>query len=506
MKVKPIKITRYLNPIAQLHLQSIVPYKVLVAGRGFSKSFNNGLNQSKRVALMPKSLGLFTSPTYSMIYSKTLIPMKAAWEQHCGYIEGIHYVVGKVPPKHFDKPYHRPHRFENVITFWNGTSIIFGSFDRPALISGGSYDSVDNDECYLIDKDDYDNFVIPTVRGTHPSFRDCPIHLQQSFSSSMPYRNQGDWLLKFYAKSRTNPDMYSFLGWEPNAKVQLGSTWMNRMVLGDKAILQMKAEMDPYSYKVMILNQQVTNFGNTFYPLLGPKHWYIPMANDKMISLPIHKLDAKRDASYNEGSDDYNPYLPLHISHDWGKFNCIMIDQEYPMEVRVINAMHVEHPKTIDDLADEFADYYRGHKNKLVYQWGDKSGSDKKANSKSNYFEQFANRLRDKGWRVILRKTGDVDHLERHRFINNLHGEKDKRLPKVRYNATMCNDLRISLESAGMLPDGGKDKRSETNESIKPQHATHYSDAHDYRLYHGFKHRETSDNIDIYSTSLSEYV
>jgi hypothetical protein len=504
MKIKkPIKLIRYLNPVAQMHLIATSPYKVIIAGRGFSKSFGNGLSQSNKVALMPKSLGLFTSPTYSMIYTKTLIPMKSAWEQHCGYYEGLHYVVGKVPPKHFEKPYHRPHRYENVVSFWNGRSIVFGSFDRPALMSGGSYDDVDNDEAYLFDKDDYDNFVIPTVRGTHASFRDCPIHLQQSFSSSMPFKHQGDWLLEFYAKSKTNPEMYSFIGWEPNAKVQMGSTWMNRLVLGDKAILQMKAEMDPYAYSIMILNQQVTNFGNTFYPALGPQHWYRPLANDKVISLPLDKLSTyKRDASYDEGPDDYNPTMPLHISHDWGKFNCITIDQEYPKEVRVINAMHVNNPRVLDDLANDFCEYYRMHKAKLVYQWGDKSGTHKQVNSKLNLFEQFAEKLRDKGWRVILKKTGDVDQMERHRFISNLHSENDQRLPRVRYNANNCADLRIALESTGMMPDGGKDKRSERNDSVKPEHSTHYTDAHDYRLYHAFRQRESKDSLDHYATSL----
>ncbi|MFN7610039.1 MAG: hypothetical protein ACK5QX_03750, partial [bacterium] len=138
MKKKVKQINRYLNPVASLYLMSISNYSILIAGRGFSKSFTNGLSQANKVALMPRSLGLFTSPTYSMIYTKTLIPMKAAWEQHLNYIEGIHYVVGKAPPKHFDKPYHKPHRYENVVSFWNGRAIVFGSFDRPALISGGS--------------------------------------------------------------------------------------------------------------------------------------------------------------------------------------------------------------------------------------------------------------------------------------------------------------------------------------------------------------------------------
>lgn len=502
MRERVKKIARYLNPVAQLHLLSKAPYKILLAGRGFSKSFANGVKQGKKVEAMPMSCGLFNSPTYSMIYTKTLVPMKAAWEQHLGYIEGIHYVVGKAPPKWYAKPWHKPHRYENVVTFWNGRTVIFGSFDRPALISGGSYDDVDTDEAYLIDKEDYDNFVIPTVRGTHPSFKGLPEHLQQSFTSSMPFKNQGDYLLDFYGKAKSNPDMYHFIGWEPNVKVQKGSTWMNKVVLGEKAILQMKAEMHERSYMVMIENQQVTNFGSLFYPALSKKHWYTPRANEKTISLPLGELTGKRDASYDDSPDDYNPHMPIHLSHDWGAFNCIIIAQEYPREIRIINSMHTHHPKTIDDLADQFCEYYRMHSDsaKLVYQWGDKSGNNRQANAKLTYFEQFAEKLRARGWRVIRKRVGDIEHLARHRFITNLHNEQDTRLPRIRHNAR-CNDLRIAMESAPMKDDQ-KDKSSERNDSIKPEHATHYTDAYDYFLYHHLVQREKTDSSDPHTTNL----
>lgn len=489
MTPKVEKRERYLNPVALMHVLDPAQNAVLIAGRGASKSFTNGLKQAKKVELMPRSLGLFTSPTYTMIYTKTLIPMKMCWEQHFGYIEGIHYVVGKVPPKNFDKPYFRPHKYENVATFWNGRSIMFGSFDRPELISGGSFDDADNDESYLIEKEPYDDFVRPAVRGTSPRFKDCEWYLKHTFTSSMPHKGMGDWLLDFRVKALQNPNRYSFIGWEPNEEIQLGSTLMNYKGLpgGMKAIEAMIAEMDPLSAKVMIHNQQVQNWGNLFYPLLSKKHWYTPRANDKLIAEPLGALK-KRDGFYDIGDDDYNPDMPLHLSHDWGVFNCIMIDQEYPRELRVINAMHVHNPKIITDLADEFCEYYRMHRAKLVYQWGDKSGNNRQANAKLNYFEEFAERLRDKGWRVIKKKTGDVEHLERHLFINKLHAETDPRLPRVRYNSRLT-DFRIAMESAGMN-DKGKDKSSETNKSIKPEHATHYTDAHDYRLYHGLKHRE----------------
>jgi hypothetical protein len=502
---KGSRLKRYLNPVAQLHLLSPAPYSVLIAGRGFSKSFTNGVKQARKLAMMPKSCGLFNSPTYSMIYTKTLIPMMAAWEQHFGYVEGVHYVVGKPPPKWFEKPWHKPMRYENAVSWWNGRIVIFGSFDRPALLSGGSYDDVDTDEAYLIDKEDYDNFVIPSMRPTHPSFKGKELHLQQTFTSSMPFQGNGDWLLDFLPKSKTNPEMYSFIGWEPNVKMQTGSSWMNIEVLGRKTLMQWKAEMQEHSYKVMVLNQQVSSFGNTFYPALGPKHFYTAQANDRLVSVPINLLNKlERDARYDVGADDYDPDKPINISHDFGKFNCITIDQEYRDEIRIINTMHVfnegENRKDLNDMADDFCNYYKHHKTKLVYQWGDKSGKDTRADSKLNYFEQFAERLRKQGWRVIMKKTGDIDHMERFRFINNLFEEKDPRYPRIRINSK-CSDFRIAMESAGMRGDE-KDKRSERNASIKQEHATHYTDAFDYRIYHGLKNREKEYAGDPYSTSL----
>jgi len=340
--------------------------------------------------------------------------------------------------------------------------------------------------------------VIPTMRGTHPSFRDCELHLRQTYTSSMPFRGQGDWLLGFRQKALLNPKMYGFIGWEPNVEVQLGSIWMNVEVLGRQAIESMLAEMNPISALIMLHNQKVSNWGNLFYPVLSKKHWYTPQANNIIIVQSLNSI-GKRDASWDEGPDDYNPDKPLNISHDWGVFNCITIDQEYSKEVRFINAMHVHNPKILTDLADEFAEYYRMHKCKIVYQYGDRAGTNKQANAKRNYFDQFADRLRDKGWRVVRKMTGHVEHLDRHLFINKLHAEEDPRLPVIRYNSKL-SDFRIALESTGMK-DSKKDKSSEANQSIKPEHATHYTDAHDYRLYHGLKNRES--NADSLSSTSS---
>jgi hypothetical protein len=59
MSLKPKKKGFYLNPIAQLYLMATQLVKVLIAGRGFGKSFVNGISIMMKVASMPKSRAHF---------------------------------------------------------------------------------------------------------------------------------------------------------------------------------------------------------------------------------------------------------------------------------------------------------------------------------------------------------------------------------------------------------------------------------------------------------------
>lgn len=475
--------TRYLNPISQLFLGATQPVRVLIAGRGFSKSFGNGIDVAKKLEILPRSKGLFVGPAYTQILTNTFLSLKSAWDQYFDYQQDRDYVVGKKPPAWFKTPYQKPERYENVVTFWNGTTMVFGSFDRPQLLRGGSYDWVINDEALLTPKDMYDQIVIPSIRPTHPVLKDLPHHLQQSFTSSMPRGGRAAWLTDYKIKAKQHPKDYFYIE---------GTSWHNRLVLGDNTILGWKREMHPQEYQVEVMNRRLIKIGSVFYPMLTDKHWYTDHANyDHIDSLGYSKFE--RDSRWDK---DCDPDAPLNISHDWGAFNCITIDQETQKEIRFLKGMHVRHPSILDDLAKEFCRYYKHHNCKLVYQWGDKSGNNKVGNAKLTNFEQFAEILRANGWRVIRKKTGDVEHMERHRLINKLHREDDPKLPRIRHNAANCKDLRIALECAGITADAKKDKGSEADPTIEPQHATHYTDAYDYRLYHGLIGRTKSGMAD----------
>jgi hypothetical protein len=305
MSLKPKKKGFYLNPIAQLYLMATQLVKVLIAGRGFGKSFVNGISIMMKVASMPKSRGIFLGATYTQILTNTLLPMKSAWAWF-GYKEGIDYVIGKKPPAYFDKPYQQPDRFDNVITWWNGTTIILGSMDRPQLLRGGNNDWLIADEALLIKKDSYDQIIATSIRGSHPLLKGKKGHLSEEFTSSMPYGSLGKWLLEMEADSK-NPDNDTFY-------IQ-GTSWHNRVILGDEVLKKWKRNMSTTTYLIEVMNERIRQLGSLFYPSLTDNHWYVDSFDYGFIdTLGYNLQDKAQDCRWDK---DRVTDLPINISHDW---------------------------------------------------------------------------------------------------------------------------------------------------------------------------------------------
>ena len=62
-------------------------------------------------------------PTFKHGLTNTLPGLFAAWKRW-GYIKGVHYVVGRKPPRSFSKPITEPADYEHVVTFYNGSVAI----------------------------------------------------------------------------------------------------------------------------------------------------------------------------------------------------------------------------------------------------------------------------------------------------------------------------------------------------------------------------------------------
>lgn len=481
------KLPFFHNPVVQLFLQAQQRFKVMIMGRGGGKSYGNGISVAQKIETMPRAIGSFLGAAYTNILTNTLLPMINAWGK-MGYYQDYHYVIGVKPPKNFERPYQPPQRYENVISFWCGHALVMGSMDRPQLLRGGSRDYNITDESLLTDQEMYEQVIVPAVRGSDIRLIGKPHHRNQEFTSSMPYGNlPGEWILEYEEKARIDPSKYFYVE---------GTSYHNIAVLGKETIADWKSSMSPLAFAIECLNKRIKRPSSLFYPALTEAHFYQPNYDYNWIDNLQYNLNPNKGPTVTKPDSrwdaDCDPNLHINISHDWGAFNCITIDQYNPNtnHVRFINHMYVSHPKIIDDLAEQFCEYYKYHINRTIYQWGDKSGDKKEANAKLKYFEQFAAILEKHGFRVIRQKIGDAGHLDRHNLISMIHKGDHPALPSVSHNKEKCKDLKIALETAGMK-DWKKDKRSELPSSkVKPQHATHSTDAYDYRLYWGFKHLE----------------
>ena len=472
----------YLNPIAQLYLGSNASLKTLIAGRGFGKSFVNGLDIADDLERLPRAKTMFLGLTYTQIYTNVLLPITSALET-LGYHRDIHYVIGKKPPKGFIHPYQKPERYENVFSFWNGYSVILASFDRPQLIRGGSNDGMKTDEALLIKKDVYDETVIPTLRPSSIRLKDKPKMLHQHFTSSMPYGEKGRWFLEYEDKAKREPKKYGYFE---------GTSWHNRKVLGDETILRWKESMSSIRYDIEVMNKRIFNIGNRFYKSLTEEHFYDDAGNYDFVDGLGFDLSAKRDCRWDS---DCLFDKPLEVSFDFGNFACMWVGQEHPMEhtYKLINTFHTEDNEILDDVCNKFCEYYKWKLNRLVILYGDKMGNYKGGNTRWTQFETIERILTANGFRVHLEWTGDVEHLDRHDYINQLLRHENARLPYLLFNKTKCKDAKIALETTQMI-DGKKDKRPE-RQAIEQKHAPHYGDALDYLLYPKFKALENSRMI-----------
>lgn len=124
---------------------------VIVAGRRTGKTDSIAAPYTlKMKQRMPGSTGGIVVPTFKHGLTNTLPGLFAAWERW-GYKKGVHYVVGRRPPKSFAKPITEPHDWEQVITFYNGSVAVILSQDRTGAANSLTLSWLLVDEAKFID-------------------------------------------------------------------------------------------------------------------------------------------------------------------------------------------------------------------------------------------------------------------------------------------------------------------------------------------------------------------
>jgi len=458
----------YVNEKQQQFLQAKQPIKMLVGGRGSGKSSLIGLEQGPKLRHLPRAKTFFVSTTYSQILTKTLPSIEAMWhrmglKEHESRQSPGHYIVGRRPPASWTKPYSRPRKYDNVITFWNGYTIEFLSMDRPDLQRGGSYDGGSGDEISLVKKEHINKVLLPAIRGNRHRFRS---HLHQQFSMycSMPWERDGNWVLDYEQKMEQFPDEYFYL--ETTA-------YDNVEVLGERGIEMMRRELSYLEFAVEVMNERITRTEEAFYHAFDSSHHCYT---------PAFQYGEGKRGILVKGTDAIDLKKPFDISLDFsGWINCMTIYQNSGREERMVDALYVKTPKSLNDLVDDFCIKYADHKKKIVYAWGEPRGHDKNPFG-ITFFNALKDRFLKNGWSCVIKAHAGRtnNHEDRYILINDILKEENHAHPRLRINREECKDPIIALQITKTKDDHKKDKSKEKDRNFPQEHAPHFTDTIDY--------------------------
>ena len=465
----------YSNP-KQLHfLSSDKKTKVFIGGRGSGKTFvlgqqtgirAGGLRDEKGswiMAPLPRAkFGLF-GPT--MIHLKNnVVPSMIRGLKSLGYTEysasNVHgqFVKFKKPPEHWATPYEKPEDYSNVITFANGYTVVLFSWFQADQIRGINLDGCDIDEAAMLEKDDFDKAIFPTIRGNKHKFDSHALHQQICLYTSMPWLSSGAWVEMYEDLSHKHPDHVHFTK---------STSWDNVKVLGRDTLERWRREMSPLEYKVEIMCERIERVANCYYDEFSDeKHCYV--------------------TPFDQPFSDLDPDKPLYISFDFNAgFTCCVVGQDHGHEFRIIREHFVKGTKLVDRLIDVIATEYAVMNQRRILVYGDKMGNHRQINYEfANFYDEIAQKLSAHNFHVTIAQLGiNPLHLNRFEVINKLLSESKPNSPRIRINKRACIYLSIALSKTAIKMDYVKDKSSESDGYTPPEQSTHLPDAFDYLVY-----------------------
>jgi hypothetical protein len=427
--------------------------QVDIHGRGTGKSYIIGWEMNDIIRTMPRSVTSITGRTYGQMLTRTL-PSTMKFLEKVGYVKDVDYVIGRKPPRNFATPYEKINKYDNFISFVNGTGFLMLSQEREGSSRGPNLDREIVDEALTLIKARYDEEVSPANRGNEENFgiksqNPIPKHHGFRYVSSMPYSQEQKWLLDFGNYYEEEAGIQIFDIWNRIVKLQLqlitseqkGERKISREIWNE--IQRLKKQITPFASKsgllftlanafdnienlgfsyimreyekqsiltflVEILNWIVDKVEDCYYHIDPQKHVYYDASNDDFIT--SFAKDSNYDAKVLDAPDcrfdlDCDPSKPLEIAPDWGSsINLFSIGQErnYNFVTKmvekvdcVINEFFNKPQETnipmINELVQQFNTYYKEHPTKEITYYRDRYGDSRQPNVKnSNSFNQQA--------------------------------------------------------------------------------------------------------------------
>ncbi|AYQ31389.1 hypothetical protein DTQ70_03990 [Runella sp. SP2] len=398
------------------------------------------------VQQMPRSAGVNVAKTYLQILDRTLPPILKHW-QDLGMHRDVDFWVRKFPDKKWglELPYFTPETPEHAVFVRSNKNQValmrLVSQDRPGSSNGLSIDWIVGDEARFLNKQRYDDELVPTNRGNERYFAGSYLHHSVCLCSDMPNSPEGYWLFekeKGMDKEavalvkglnvelyRLNPKNTPLELLAPararkivryrkelnqlRAKLSYyseASTLENIDVLRESFFEKQKKQLPDYEYDRAILNNKPQNVKEGFYSLLGPQHKY--NAIDYSVVDGLSEKDYGTGKLNNCKKDaDLNRAMPLHAAPDFGgSINFLSVGQPDGNCFRFLKNVWVKNPQRVKDLAKAFNDYYRYFYKKELFFYFDHTHIKTESVADKNPKDEFVNDLETLGWTVHERYLG----------------------------------------------------------------------------------------------------
>jgi len=439
----------FLNRPQHLSVLADAKSEVSVHGRGTGKSYIIGWEMSQIVRKMPRSVTSITGRTYGQIYSRTL-PSTLKFLEKLGFEKDKDFVIGGKPIKKlgFMEPYEKITRYDNFISFSNGTGFLMLSQERQGSSRGPNIDREIVDEALTLNKLRYDEEVSPANRGNEElwGFRALPVnrvnqHHGFRYVSSMPYTRDQMWLLRYGDYYMQEAGVPIFDTWNRIVKLQiqlieaykyvdqplykniwneivrlklqiapfvskdglfftLANAFDNLENLGLSYICREYDKQNLLTFMVEILNWIPDQVEDCYYHLDSSQHIYYDAIDNDYIRDIAENTNWNTDQLSNENSRydlDCDPHKPIEVVPDWGsKIALFSVAQErnYNFVTKIvqpvdctINEFFVKSNTPgvmIDDLVDKFCRYYAPHPMRTVIYFRDRYGDSRQPNSKNS--------------------------------------------------------------------------------------------------------------------------
>lgn len=538
------------NSVMQIKfLLADTTYVIGELGRGSGKSTQIVGSRLIRIAnAMPGSKPVIAANSYVALLSNILPAVMKYLNEN--YIRGIHYEIGKQPPKHFKKPLQQVFEWKHTISTVWGTVFELASIDRIESTLGKNAAHVIIDEALRADEQKTIERIWPILRG------DRSLHGHSHyfggytiFSSTPNIFSDQDWWQEY--REDMNEDLISKIinvAFEiNNAQLKLmktksaptklkltrfikkwsktlnelrkgatfyghASAFANVKILGlDYIKRQYETTKDFEKFKTSILSIRPSAVENLFFGKFGKHNVFTDSYSYSKTPHGGYLIDTIPIDQFTKKSVDLK-----HCDHkraliggwDPGAFMSLVVAQRKKEvnEFKIIKDFYVFHPRQHKELAEDFANFFSDHTNKLLVLHYDRAGNKvfsaryKKRNHthvnvNESDVQTFKRELENLGWRVQLKSIAQatIFHWQHYQLCRILFEEADKRQTKIRICENECENLISSIRFTPLRKTESTiemDKTAEKNLSYEDQilYSPQIATAMMYMLFGEFKH------------------